>query len=79
MQGTLTIGTPFSHSSMLLALNPGPRMRIHSMPAVWMEIMWMTASSEVMVIATELHLFELKVMIDIEADGCSLLKNGPEC
>ena len=45
----------------------------------------MIASSEATVITTEFHLFELKMIIDIEAEGCyalskfSLLEFGSQC
>ena len=41
--------------------------------------MWLTASSEETVIANEIRLFELKVIIGIVADGCSLLELGSQC
>ena len=49
------------------------------MPAMCVGIMWLTASSEGTVVANEIGLLELKVVIGIVADGCSLLEFGSQC
>ena len=44
---------------------------------MWMENMWIKASSEATAIATELRLFELKVIIDIVVHGYGVLSTIP--